>query len=226
MREYRFNKSKLKMIGSMGIKFFILQICALVMLTTDNLMITNLFGPVEVVPYDTAYKLYGVGNAVFIAIITPMWSKFTEAKLKGDFVWMKKMLRRLEYVWFLFTVGMVISIPFFPFISNLWLGRDLVYGSTLIPMMVIYFSTFMFDSMYGYFMNGLGMLDLQLKMSVISALVNIPLSVFLAKSMELGVSGICAGSWIIFLVLGIYCKKNVLQEVKAIYKRKSNVIGV
>ena len=50
--------SKLKDLFSLGIKFFIIQIAGVLLYETNNIIISQLFGPAEVTPYNIAFKYF------------------------------------------------------------------------------------------------------------------------------------------------------------------------
>ena len=72
-----------------------MQIAAVVVFTTDNLIITQLFGPAQVAPYSIALKYFNIAQMGFSIIITPFWSAFTEAYTKNDYAWIKNNIKRL-----------------------------------------------------------------------------------------------------------------------------------
>ena len=79
-------------LTSLGIKFFVLQVASVVIFTTDNLIITQLFGPAQVAPYSIALKYFNIAQMGFSIIITPFWSAFTEAYAKNDFGWIRNII--------------------------------------------------------------------------------------------------------------------------------------
>ena len=62
-----------KDVGGLGIMFFITQIATLVLFTTDNLIVSNLFGPEQVTVYTTANKVFTVLSSLFAALVVPLW---------------------------------------------------------------------------------------------------------------------------------------------------------
>ena len=50
--------SELKYLMDLGIKFFLIQIAAVVFYQTNSIIIAQLFGPVEVTPYSIAFKYF------------------------------------------------------------------------------------------------------------------------------------------------------------------------
>lgn len=84
-----FNISLLKDLCSLSILFFILQISGLVLFSLTNLLISNLFGPDMVTPYNIANRYFSVVSMAFAVIIGPIWSATTDAYEKNDIGWIK-----------------------------------------------------------------------------------------------------------------------------------------
>lgn len=185
-----FKKNKVSAIGNLGIKFFIIQIAALVLYTTDNMIITRLFGPSNVTPYQTAYTAFGVVNGLFAAFISPLWSEYTIATEKGNYQWIESVVFKLNFL--LIPVGIVLGIGtfFFKTISEVWLHKILIYDEGLIPLMAVYFFMYVWGSIYSNVLNGMGKVDLQMFLAVVTTIVNIPLSVFLGRNMGMGSTGV------------------------------------
>lgn len=211
----QFCKKKLKKICSLGVKFFLIQIAALILFTTDSLLIANIYSPSEVTPYNTVYKVFGIVHSVFAAILVPMWSRFTVAKEQNDYEWMKNMIKKMQFVWLLFSFGLIILVPIYQPLSDLWLGQRLDYTSGLVFMMAIYYIAFMYSGMYSTVLNGLGDINVQLVCAIVSAISNIPLSIFFAKTCGMGLTGICLGTIIGMLfgnVIFTIQVKNILKK--------------
>ncbi|MEO6455849.1 MAG: oligosaccharide flippase family protein, partial [Ginsengibacter sp.] len=66
-----------KNLLNLGIQFFIIQGAAIVVFTTDNIIISQLFGPAAVTPYNISYKYFTIILMLFSIIISPLWSSFT-----------------------------------------------------------------------------------------------------------------------------------------------------
>lgn len=68
-----------KSLFSLGSKFFIIQTAALMVFTTDNMIITQLFGPADVTPYNIALKYFSIVTTIFWIIVNPFIPAYTEA---------------------------------------------------------------------------------------------------------------------------------------------------
>ena len=80
-----FSKDKIKTLMGLSLSFFVIQLCMIVIFTSDNLIITNLLGPKEVTTYDIVYKLFQVVITISVIAVDPFWALFTDAYQKQDF---------------------------------------------------------------------------------------------------------------------------------------------
>lgn len=195
-----FKRNKLKGICSLGFKFFFIQIAGLILFTTDSLIISKLFSPEFVTPYNTIYRAFGVAQSVFIAILTPFWSRFTVAKQQEDYHWMRTTINKMVLLWIIFSIAIIGITPLYQTISDVWLGRHLNYDTGIVPLMAIYYIAYIYSSICSTVLNGLGEVNVQMISSVIAAILNIPLSVFFAVNCKLATAGICLGTVISLLI--------------------------
>lgn len=185
-----YRKSELKEVCSIGIKFFFIQIAALVLYSTDNMIITQLFGPSYVTPYHTSYTAFGIVNGLFAAMMSPLWSKYTVAMEHNDYAWIKRTVFSFDKMLPLIAAILIIGVFAFEPVSRIWLRRSLDYESGLIPCMALYFFLQIWGSIYATVLNGIGHVNLQLVLAVVTAVLNIPLSIFLGQNCGMGSTGV------------------------------------
>jgi O-antigen/teichoic acid export membrane protein len=190
---------QVKTLAGIGIKFFIIQLACIILYTSDNFIISYLFGPAQVSVYSIAYKYFGITATIFTIINMPFWSAYTEAYHKGDFEWIKSINYKLRQAWVVITLLGVILLVFSDFMFNAWVGSAVKIPLALSIFMFLYHTLQNWANIYIYFMNGIAKIKLQTLWAVISAIINIPLSVFFAKYMDMGVTGIILGSTISIL---------------------------
>lgn len=196
-----YSKEKIGDIFNLGIKFFIIQIAALIIFTTDNMIITQVLGPEHVTPYQILFKLFKVFLIASSVILTPIWSAFTDAYTKSDYNWMKNILKKL----ILLMIPLVVSIIIVGFFSNniirIWLGESLNLSSDFIILMSIMIAIRIWSNIFAHISNGISRMKVQFYTSIIAAIINIPLSIYFAKNLSMGNSGVVLGS-ICSLIIG------------------------
>lgn len=184
------DRSSIRSICGLGVQFFLIQIAALVLYTTDNLIVMGCVGAAAVTAYSTTYSAFNAVSSLVTAALTPMWSKVTEAATNGDFGWVSRVLRKCLLATLPLDLGFVLLAVFFKPIARIWLGTELEYTAGLIPCMTIYFVLFLLGQVLSYVANGLGRVKVQLACGVGGAVVNIPLSIFLCVNCSLGSPGV------------------------------------
>ncbi|WP_336094041.1 lipopolysaccharide biosynthesis protein [Leeuwenhoekiella sp. CH_XMU1409-2] len=183
-------KKYLKEITGLGFRFFIVQIAAMILFSTDNFIISKLFGPEEVVPYNVAFKYFSIITMIYTIIIAPYWSSFTEAYSQKDFNWIKKSVKNIQKIWLLVPfvlTGMVCTADWF---YEFWIGDNIHVPLKLSLAMALFVLLLTFNMIYVNFINGVGKIKVQLITSLISMAINIPLSIYLGKYLGWGSTGV------------------------------------
>jgi len=202
-------------ILQVGGYFFFIQIGALVLFQTDNIIITKLLGPQAVSEFNVAYKLFSTVSMVFVIIVTPYWSAFTDAYTKGDQNWMRRNMRLIRKVWLGLSACTLLLLLLSPWLFRLWLGDALTVDSRLSIASAVYVIIYMWQTLHVFFLNGLGKIRLQLILVTVSAIVNIPLAIWLGH--RWGTAGIISANTAVFLVMGIlfYHQTELILKQKA-----------
>lgn len=189
-----FDKQYVHAIASIGLALFLGQICNTIMNSTDNVLISKYIDPSKVTPYNTAYKLFNLFVVLQGMIIMPMWSAFTLHKEKREYEWMKQSLKKMNLVTAVLSAGVIIAVFLIPYISDLWLQHHLVYDSLMLWIMAAYVIVYMFYSNYASLLCGVNDIKLYSMLAAAGAVINIPLSIYFASGMELGLAGIILGT--------------------------------
>ncbi|MBO6256309.1 MAG: hypothetical protein J6O49_22125, partial [Bacteroidaceae bacterium] len=85
-----------KEVMTIGIKFFVLQISGVVLFMSSNILISKLFNPAMVTPYQITYRYFFLLQAIFTVICTPYWNATTDAYERKDMVWVKDASKKLN----------------------------------------------------------------------------------------------------------------------------------
>ena len=186
-----------KKIVSLGMSFFIIQISCLVLYSTDNLIINKYISSIAVTEYSFITKIYSTGESLFSIVLISLWSATTYAMAKQDYSWIRASVKKIVLFWLLFICGVVFVSVNLNWIMRIWLKEDAIfYDASVIWLFAMYTITRTFGSIFVYVTNGLGRLKIQLYASIIEAMVNIPLSIFLAVNCDMGIIGVKLATWI------------------------------
>lgn len=205
---------------TLGAKFFIIQIQVVVFFQTTNFLISNISSPEIVSVYNVAYKYLSVATMLLTIIMNPFWPAFTEAKIKGDFQWMKNVYIKLQKMFLLFLIGIIIMVVLSPIAYKIWIGTRLYIPWEWTLLIAIYTIVNCWDSLHVYIINGLGVLKLQTYVVLIGIFVHIPFSYYLSHSV--GAKGVVFSMTII---MGIYSILFTVQVKKYLKGRATGIWG-
>ncbi|NLT49846.1 MAG: polysaccharide biosynthesis protein [Ignavibacteria bacterium] len=189
-------------IMGLGIKFFLIQISALIIYQTSNIIITHISGPEDVTVYNIAFKYFSLSSMLFLILITPFWSAFTEAYYKKEYKWMKSALKKLRQIFYLFIILITVMLVISPYFYEIWIGNKIHIGISISILMSFLFLLMIWNNLHSYILNGTGRIKLQLYVAVAGSAVFIPLAVLLGRFY--GMQGVIAASIIVNLVSAFY----------------------
>jgi O-antigen/teichoic acid export membrane protein len=134
-------------------------------------------------------------------LITPFWSAFTEAWVKKDTAWIKSTMKKLRMLWILITIAAFLMLLFSNFIYSLWVGKKIIVPISVSATIAFYVVINAWNGIYSQFLNGVGKIKIQLYFALVGSLVNIPLAIFLGKT--LGIYGVVLSTAIISIMAAI-----------------------
>lgn len=183
-----FKISMVKDLFLLGIQFFIIQVITILLFQSNNIIITHVLNSQYVVEYNISYKYMSILTIVFNILATPLWSATTDAWEKKDLDWIKLTNRRLLKIAFLLSAVGIIMLICSSLIYTIWIHNDVDISFTTTFLLLTYSILMMLYGAYGYILNGIGKLRIQIIATLIIAISYIPLSYTLGKYM--GLSGI------------------------------------
>ena len=187
----KINKSYIRSVMSIGGQFFLLQLCGLVLYSTDNVIINGLFGSEDVTVYSIITKVFNTGETLFSILLVSLWSAVTYQYNLKNYTWIVSKIKSLIRIWRLFAIGVIAVAIWFNLLIKLWLGdQAIIYSWDMIILFAVYSLAGTFGEIFINVANGIGIIKLQLVMAVVEAVFNIPLSIFLAQNCEMGIIGV------------------------------------
>ncbi len=189
-------------LASSGLMFFVLSVSALIVSSSDNLIIAHIIGPTAVAEYAITQKLFTTLNfsQFFIA---PLWPAFGEALARKDYAWAHRTLRRAIELscW----TSLLTALPLLFFGRQLiswWVGPEVAPSITLL----IGFSCWLLLAGYGgvmsTFLNSGTLLRKQVGFYVIAAATAVVLKIGFAYtwSIEGVIFGTVAGWTLVYVI--------------------------
>lgn len=211
---------------SLGFQFFIIQVAGLILFTTDKILITQLFGLEYVTDYEVVFRLFSIIIIFHSMLMMPLWSAYTDAYQKNDVNWLKKTVTKQVKIFLPLVVLVAIMITSSGMLLKMWIGEWLQPSPGVIFWMGIFVIFSCWNNIFAFFVNGLGLIKIQLLTTIVAISINLPLSIYLAKYTNLGVSSIIIGTIVGLSVAAIvlpiqvkYILKNLESKNKTIFKK-------
>ena len=203
-----------------GVLFFLLQLCGVILYSTDNIIIKSFLGNESVTVYSIISKIYNSADLLFSIFLVNLWSAVAYQFSLNNISWIEEKIKKIKKIWLIYTCVIMIISFFLNFGVKIWIGNDAPRYSW---STIIIFSLFNIIGSYGAIYvnvaNGMNIIKLQLVMCIIESLINIPLSFFLGKTCGLGINGVKIATFICCiganLVMPIYINI-ILNRLKRI----------
>ncbi len=189
-----YDRKYVNSVVSLGSKFFILQICALLIYSCDNIIISKYIGASSVTAYSIVHNVFTLAVVFHGAINAPMWSAYTAANARNDLKWIKQSMFKVVLVTLVISIGTLVVVPLFKPLAFLWLGKNLHYAQGLIILEAIYTIFSLISNCFSSLLSGVNAVDNIVKLSIFQAIINIPLSIFFVKVCGMGIIGVKIGS--------------------------------
>jgi len=184
------NWSYKRALMGLSFKFFIIQISVIVILTSNNILIAHFVDNSNVTYYNIAYRLYSITAIFQMMFLHPLWAAFNNAYILKDFAWIKNVVAKINKMNLYLCIVLIGMFIFHNSIYKVWIGPSISIPLQVDLLLCIYFLFNLFVQTYVYFINGVGKLNLQTLLSVVTIILQFPLAFFLTQKAHLGISGI------------------------------------
>lgn len=161
---------------NLGLWFFANQILYLILTQTSVILVVQFFGPEDVTIYNLALRYMTIFSMLYIMVLTPFLSAFTEAYTKGEFDWIKLTMKTINKIWLLASFGTVILIFVYKYFFQFWVGDGIIVPFILILTLGCSSIIRSYSSTFTLFLNGIGKIRLQFRIMVFQAILFFPLS--------------------------------------------------
>jgi O-antigen/teichoic acid export membrane protein len=123
-------------------------------------------------------------------ITATYWSAFTDAYVRQEFDWIRRTIRRMEYVTYFMMAMVVLSTVLATRFFHLWLGNSVQVPGSMQLIMCAYALISLIAAPQHIFLNGTGKVRLQLYTAIFSIIMTIPLALLFCKTFRLGPEGV------------------------------------
>lgn len=200
-------KQTMRDIMSLGGLFFFCQVLYMVIMNTNEFIITYYYGAESTVEYTFYQKLFFMISGIVSLAVTPIWSMVTKAYAEKQFNWLNTLYRRIKMIGIVGIGGQFLLIPFLQVVMNLWLGDkapQVDYGYAL--AFAAFGGVFTYSSVLSTITCGLARMKLQLFSFLLGVIAKVTLLLIVApvsNNWSLVV-------WSNVLILTPYC---ILQQI-------------
>lgn len=191
-----------KQVLSLGGVFFFVQIVYMLIMSTNEYLITAFSASEYVVEYQIYAKLFTLGGATFSLALTPIWSIVTKVLTQKDFTWVKKLYRQMLIFGGIGCVAEFLLVPFLQPFLNLWLGDRTIVANPWYGVVFAIMGSFMImNSVLSSIANGAGELKTQAIFFCIGAVIKIPIAFILVTLIHSWIGVVIANA----IAMGLYC---------------------
>lgn len=212
---YSFDIKYGKNIIKLGMKFLYLQIVALLMFSTNEILINNFTMPENVVTYQIYNKLFYVIATIFALMLTPLWSAVKEAKVQNDYKWIKNIYSKTNKLLLVTIPILIILVICFKPIIYIWLGKGngIEINIMYLILFAIYYWIYMKVNIISSFVSGLEKLKMNTIVITICCILKFIIGIYVLK---------CYQNWIIVIVINavilipyiIFVGRDIRKEIK------------
>jgi O-antigen/teichoic acid export membrane protein len=176
-----------------GIVFWIAQIAVILLLQTDLIVVTQLFGVQKVAEYGVALKLFGLVGFVQMAFVGALWPAFAEALARRDQGWIKRVFVHSLYLAVAWSVvASSVLILFGPWLVQTLAAGKLPPDRWLLAAMASTALVTAVGQSFAMLLNAIGEIRMQAILGLASGILNVAVSLLLGK--WLGPPGIAIGT--------------------------------
>lgn len=195
----RVTRTAVKKLTSLGGMFFLIQMAALVLFQTDNLIIAHFLGAAAVTPYSVTWRLFTYTMIFQIVAAPSYWPAFAEAFARGDKAWVRRSYSANFKITVASSLVLVIPLIFFgQWIISKWAGSAAVPSFSLLLWMGVWSVIYGAMSSQSCLLASAGRIRAQAVYASVAAGVNLILSIILVQ--RLGLTGVIMGTIVAFLV--------------------------
>ena len=182
------NISAFKELFRTGGFFFVSGIANVLSVQIDSLVIGKYLGAVLVPVFMIPLQLFMLSRKLLSFVMMPLWPAYREAIVRNDVYWVRKTFWRTIYLTFLVNTGPMLILLFFaPQIIRLWTGQNLQIPQLLLWALAVNTLMVCLNGPMAMLLNGANILGIRALFSIIGALVNLVISIYLVG--QIGISG-------------------------------------
>lgn len=213
-----FDGQALRGLLSVGLLFFVQQVCDMSLYTVPALLISSMLGAAAVTPFNIGQRLFSLFLVIQNAFLPPLWPAYAEAKAMCDWAWVRRTLRRSMLASLLLTIApMAAAALFGGSILHVWIGRKAdassFPGQQLLWLLFAWNVIMVLQQPYTFLLSGMSVVRRLSVYRVVTAVCSIGLMLLLGP--KFGLPGIVSGliaAMLVSLLGGVLETRRFLRE--------------
>jgi O-antigen/teichoic acid export membrane protein len=203
------NLRKSRSLFGLSFAFFIVQVARVFLISTTEIIITREFGGHEVTLYNLLFRYYSVTNIVINIVLATYWNAFTNAFALNDFNWIRASIKKLVKISCMFLGVIALQVLLIKPVFNIWVGDKIVIPMSLSLCMAASYGISLFTDLYVIVLNGTGKVKMQSIVTIITAILHIPVVLFMIRYCGWGVNSIVYATMLWVTIQGIMWKREI-----------------
>lgn len=156
------SKKRVTDITGIGAVFFTCQILYMIIVNTNEFLVTKLYGAGFTAEYSFYYKVTSIVAMLVTLGMTPIWSVVTKALTEKNFIWLNKLYVTIKRLGWFIVAFQFLLVPFMQYIMDFWLGKGIVTIKTETAIaFAVFGSVFVISSMLSTIICGMARMKLQ-----------------------------------------------------------------
>ena len=196
----------------------IIQIGLLFVFSSDNYILSNAFGPKDVVPYEIINKLFQFPMMIVFAALSPLWSMFAKDYSDKNHLNLLNTFKKFNYYFVGISILIIILALICPYIISVWIKQKINIPENLVFYVAIVTALRIFVSFYSFFLYGVEKINKYIIVLLLSLLIKFPLTFFLIH-LGFGINSVAIATLLIMLVwviiIPFQCYK-IINEINEI----------
>jgi O-antigen/teichoic acid export membrane protein len=217
------DSASLRELLNSGSYFFLIQVAAVVVYSSDNLVVSHYLGAAQVTPYSVTWRVVGLGVVLQSLIFPALWPAYAEAYARHDYLWIRQTFLMTMKATVALNLACVIALLLCGrTVIRVWAGAAAVPGIYLLLAMGVWAIINGFMSVESCLLAALNRTRQQALLSIVAAVMNIGLSLWLVRRMgSLGVIGGTILSYLLVLVVPqtLIVRRIWIRDLAAIHPR-------
>lgn len=182
--------------------FFVVQIAALILFNTDNIIIARVLGAGSVTPYAVTWTLFTLPSMAITLAFPYLWPAYTHAIARGDVRWVRRTFRISLLVAAGCAVALALPLAVFgKTLIALWVGKVAVPSSALLTWMGVWSVVNAGMNALACLLNAARQVTGQAVYGIVTAALNLVLSIAWARSY--GPAGVIAATVAAYVVCAV-----------------------